>query len=373
MNLYEYEGKKLFSRYGIAVPRSVLWRKGNEPRRQWMKNPVVLKAQILAGERKKAGGILFVSGAADVARRSRALLRKTIAGEAVKKILVEERVLSAREWYVSFSYDTARRAPVLALSSRGGTGILNVRVFPIDLASEVEDFFFRDAICSAGFRREDVFLLLGVVKKLWSMFWSESLLLAEINPLFQTSTGELIAGDAKIILDDEKVDPSARRFISLGGDIAILASGGGASLLSIDALVRAGGRPANYTEYSGNPPASVVRALTKKVLSQKGLRGCWVVGGTANFTDIYETLSGFVAGLGEVKPKPRYPIVIRRDGPRQREAFGMLEGIGKAEGYELHLFGSETSISESARTIVEHAYGKKSKRLSRDKTNVYSY
>ncbi|MEK7076987.1 MAG: ATP-grasp domain-containing protein, partial [Patescibacteria group bacterium] len=79
MNLYEYEGKKLFSRYGIAVPRSVLWRNGSEPRRQWMKNPVVLKAQVLAGERKKAGGILFASGAADAARRYRAQIRKNKA------------------------------------------------------------------------------------------------------------------------------------------------------------------------------------------------------------------------------------------------------------------------------------------------------
>ena len=220
----------------------------------------------------------------------------------------------------------------------------------------IEDFFFRDAIRSAGFRREDVVPLLGVVKKLWSIFWNESALLAEINPLFRLSTGELVAGDAKIILDDEKVRPTARRFISLGGDIAILASGGGASLLSIDALVRRGGQPANYTEYSGNPPASVVRALTKKVLSQKGLRGCWVVGGTANFTDIYETLSGFVAGLREVKPKPRYPIVIRRDGPRQKEAFRMLEHIRETEGYELYLSGSEVSLSESARAMVEHSY-----------------
>ena len=356
MNLYEYEGKKLFSRYGIAVPRSVLWRKGCAPRRAWMTGPVVLKAQVLLGERKKAGGIILATGAADAARRSHAMFGKNIVGEIVKNILVEERISQADEWYVSFSCDTARRAPVLALSPSGGTGILRARVFVIDPSSGVEDFFFRDAIRSAGFQREDIFQLLGVVKKLWSIFWNESALLAEINPLFRLSSGELVAGDAKIIFDDEKVRPAARRFISLGGDIAILASGGGASLLSIDALVRAGGRPANYTEYSGNPPASVVRTLTKKVLSQKGLRGCWVVGGTANFTDIYETLSGFVAGLREVRPRPRYPIVIRRDGPRQREAFRMLERVREDEGYQLYFSGSETSLSESARAMVEHSY-----------------
>ena len=163
-------------------------------------------------------------------------------------------------------------------------------------------------------------------------------------------------------MDDEKLNPGERRFIELGGDIAILASGGGASLLNIDALLRFGGKPANYTEYSGNPPAELVKELTKRVLSAswrtKGLKGCWVIGGTANFTDIYETMRGFIEGLREIKPKPKYPIVIRRDGPRQEEAFLMLRELAQKEGFDFHLFGSETSMAESARIMVRNAYQK---------------
>ena len=188
-------------------------------------------------------------------------------------------------------------------------------------------------------------------------------MIAEINPLFRTPSGEFIAGDAKVILDDEKINPGERRFIELDGDIAILASGGGASLLNIDALLRYGGKPANYTEYSGNPPADLVKALTQRVLGRPGLKGAWVIGGTANFTDIYETMRGFLEGLRQVKPKPMYPIVIRRDGPNQKKAFAMLRESAKKEGYDFHLFDSKTSMAESAKVIVRLAYSKKPKNL----------
>jgi succinyl-CoA synthetase beta subunit len=85
-----------------------------------------------------------------------------------------------------------------------------------------------------------------------------------------------------------------------------------------------------------------------QVLAQPNLLGAWVIGGTANFTDIYETMSGFVAGLRRITPKPTYPIVIRRDGPRQEEARAMLMEVVKNEGYNMHVFGSEISMAESA-------------------------
>lgn len=141
-------------------------------------------------------------------------------------------------------------------------------------------------------------------------------------------------------------------FLELDGDIAILASGGGASLLVMDALSRAGGKPANYTEYSGNPPREKVEKLTRVTLSKECLTGCLVAGAVANFTDIYETLSGFVDGLRQIKPKPLYPIVIRRGGPRQKEAYEMLSRVAKTEGFDIHLFGPETPISVAAREMV---------------------
>ncbi|MDO8599634.1 MAG: ATP citrate lyase citrate-binding domain-containing protein, partial [bacterium] len=101
----------------------------------------------------------------------------------------------------------------------------------------------------------------------------------------------------------------------------------------------------------------VVRDLTVRVLSQPHIRGCWVIGGTANFTDIAATMEGFVAGLRLVQPKPTYPIVVRRDGPRQREAFAMLAEVVQRERYQLYTFGSETPMEETARLMVKLAYG----------------
>ncbi len=198
---------------------------------------------------------------------------------------------------------------------------------------------------------------------------------------------EYVAVDAKIILDDaalsrhrdidvlpkgaagavptqremaaKKIDEEDYRgsagstFIEFGGDIAVLASGGGASLLVMDALVANGAKPSNYTEYSGNPPRGKVEKLTKITLSKEGLAGCLVCGAVANFTDIYETLAGFADGLKQVTPKPDYPIVIRRGGPRQKEAYEMLEVFAKKEGFDIHLFGPETPISVACEKMVE--------------------
>ena len=158
---------------------------------------------------------------------------------------------------------------------------------------------------------------------------------------------------AKKIDAEDYRGSSGSTFIELPGDIAILASGGGASLLVMDSLALAGGEAANYTEYSGNPPREKVEALTRVALDKEGLSGCLVSGAVANFTDIYETLGGFLDGLKKIEPKPVYPIVIRRGGPKQKEAYRMLEKAAKKEGFNIHLFGPETPISVASQKMVE--------------------
>lgn len=355
MKLYEFEGKKLFRRYGICVPRGeLLYQKTSAIT---LPLPLVVKAQVYFGERQKSNAVLFARNKKEAIARINSLWGSEIRGEKVKKILIEERILPKAEYYISISYDTDTRSPVLALSSRGGSGVKKARLVPIDIIIGLPDFLVRSSLLGSGFSRKDIAGVLPIVQNLWRLFIGEHALLAEINPLIKTRDNRFIAADAKVILDDEKINPGKRRFIDMDGDIAILASGGGASLLNIDALIHYGGRPANYTEYSGNPPADVVKDLTKRVFRKQGLKGCWVVGGTANFTDIYETMRGFLEGLREVRPKPEYPIVIRRDGPRQKESFVMLEDAAKKWGYKFHLFDSKTTMAETARIMVTLAYG----------------
>lgn len=348
MKLLEHEGKALFQKHGIPVPLSTI---ATEESITFPESKsFVVKAQVHTGNRKIAGGIIFAKNQTEAKKALKKIVGEKIAGELVKEALIEEQLDIEKEYYVAFTYDTATRGPVLALSKDGGTGIDRAKVFPIDVMVGLPGFKIREHLVAAKFPSEDILPMAGIIAKLWRVFTDEQTILAEINPLVKTKEGKLYAADSKI-------DLGKRRLVeAMGGDIAILASGGGASLLNIDALLAAGGKPANYTEYSGNPPAHVVTNLTKQVLSQEGLKGCWVVGGTANFTDIFETIRGFVEGLREVKPKPTYPIVIRRDGPRQKEAFEFLRKVGKEEGYDFHLFGSETAMVSTAAMMVDLAY-----------------
>ncbi|MEX1112568.1 MAG: ATP citrate lyase citrate-binding domain-containing protein [Candidatus Andersenbacteria bacterium] len=355
MNLLEHEGKALLAKYGISIPKGKLItpRTKGSP----IATPAVIKSQVPVGDRGRKGGITVIHKKAEFAQAASRIWDTAIDGHIPQHLLVEEAITSTSERYISLSYDTTTRAPTLAINAKGGSGTAKASLIQLNIFIGLPDFLAREALVAAGLTPS--FPLISTLQNLWQLFVSEKAILAEINPLFELKDGSFVAGDAKVVLDDHVVAPEARPYVQLGGDIAILASGGGASMINLDALMKAGGKPANYVEYSGNPKSDVVRILTRQVLSQPNLKGCWVVGGTANFTDIYETLLGFVEGLRSVKPRPTYPIVIRRDGPRQREAFAMLEKVAKEEGFNFHLYGPETPMSESATTIVKLAYQQK--------------
>ncbi len=376
MLLYEFEGKQLFKNCDISVPDSQLI--SNLADQITIKTPLVLKAQVLSGKRADAGGIVIVDRQEAVGDSIKKLFDTIVNGEKVERILVEEAVEIDREYYLSFSYSTESRGPVLTFGE-GGTGAegKGAKSTPID---PIEGFN------GEGLPSE----LVEEGKKLWQLFTKYDLELAEINPLVIDKSGKVWALDAKVILDDDadfrreekfaernlfgraptereiearKIDEGDHRgtagsvYWDLPGDIAVLAAGGGGSIVNMDALIALGGKPANYTEHSGNPPREKLKQLTKILLSRPNLKGLWIVGGTANFTDIYETLMGFVEGLREISPKPNYPIVIRRGGPRDKEAFEALKEIGKKEGFDFHIYGRETPMTSTAKIIVDLAYG----------------
>jgi succinyl-CoA synthetase beta subunit len=348
MKLTEGEGKELLRAYGIETPAYAFIDK--EMRTCPLVFPCVLKSQVPASDRKTKGGVLVVRSEKEFAVAARDLFSRAIDGLYPKRLLAEEYVESAEELYASFSYASDLRGPALSLNKRGGTGVRSAFVFPVDIISGFNFLCAAEALTEAGIVKNES--LIRAICALWQLFSDEKLALAEINPLFVLSNGRVVAGDAKVERDDALLPLKEKELISLGGDIAIIASGGGASMLNIDILMRAGGKPANYTEYSGNPPASIVEELTVKILSQPRLRGAWVIGGTANFTDIYETMRGFADGLRRVRPKPTYPIVIRRDGPRQAEAKEMLLRTASEEAFPLTVFGNDVSMAESAARLL---------------------
>ena len=358
MKLPEYKGKEMFRKHGLETPAGVVVKNASELPEVIGKS--VVKAQVLSGDRAKHGGISVVENRDAAAAAVFKIVGSKIRNETVAEILVESAVNFEKEYYVSFSFDGATRSPVLSLNAKGGSGIDDASVTPIDLAWGFHPFMAREAIIAAGFPSEDIAGVAKAVMQFWEVFTKEYCTLAEINPLFKTKEGKFVAGDAKVILDDEKHNPHERRYIEMDGDIAILASGGGASMLNIDALLRGGGKPANYTEYSGNPKADAVKELTIRVLSdngqaRRGLAGAWVVGAAANFTDIKETLSGLLDGLRAISPKPDYPIVIRRDGPNRVAAFEMLREAGEKEGFDFRLYDSSMPMVETAKIMADAA------------------
>ncbi|MDO8490063.1 MAG: ATP citrate lyase citrate-binding domain-containing protein [bacterium] len=378
MNLYEWEGKNLFQKHGIATPKSILVRRGDDVALAYInlgELDVVVKAQILSGKRGKNNGILFCENGQAVESAVKKLFESTIAGQYVSSVFLEEKLSVAEERYLSITYDTGKRQPLLMYSRSGGMDIESVS------EEKIEKIWLdvREEKCDLPH--------IPFAQELWECFLKEDARLVEINPIIKTKDGQFIAGDAKVALDDDAVfrheewrdyEPrtmlgrlpterekdvrsidegrdyyrgTAGKYIELDGDVAVLFSGGGASIANMDALMKAGCRPANYSEYSGNPPREKVYRLAKIVLSKPGLKGLWIAGGVANFTNVAETFQGIADALAELKPT--YPIVVRRAGPFEKEGMALMKQCAEENNLTMKLFGKETSMSETAGILAD--------------------
>jgi succinyl-CoA synthetase beta subunit len=379
MRLYEYEAKDLLRSAQIEAPRPLQL---DTLERLNYTQPCVLKAQVLFGNRMRKGLIQPVlNGEAfpDAVNIIRGALGKSHSSQT-SKILIEPLIKYGPEMYLAIRYDTRTRRPALYFDPQGGTGIEErgrdtLINYPLaELEESIPPALHSD-------------LHPDWVASLIKLFFANDLTLLEINPLviFQ---GRPIALDAKIELEDAAAfrhpqwqeypprtlferEPSANEqrakavnamdhrgaagasYFDFPGSVGILASGGGASLLAMDALLASGLRPANYTEYSGNPSREKVRALAEIVLSQPNLDGLWVVGGHANFTDIYETLMGVMDAVESAKLPPGFPVIIRRGGPRTQEAFAALRERAPALKLHLELFDSSFPITDTVCPLIQ--------------------
>ncbi|TAL56729.1 MAG: hypothetical protein EPN86_02485, partial [Nanoarchaeota archaeon] len=311
MRLYEFEGKELLARYGIQVPKSIVYK----PETKIPFKEAVVKAQVLSGGRGKAG-LIKICGPEEIPRIAKELMGKQHHFELVNSILVEEKILIDKEFYVAVTYDTDLRSAILALALHGGIEVnkFATTVHKFQIFSNAKNDF-SELIRKAGINenKEAWINFLGNAVK---CFFEEDCRLLEINPVV-LSHGELIALDAMMDLEDEaffrhqerKYPPrqpgfgrpltqreqkikevnvkdyrGTVKYLELDGDIGFLAAGGGGSITCMDALTGIGGKPANFTEFSGNPSDEKVYELTKIILSKPGLHGLWIVGAIANFT-----------------------------------------------------------------------------------------
>jgi citryl-CoA synthetase large subunit len=385
MNLYEFEGKNIFEKYGIKIPRGIVVRRGENFGAAYTNlgvADVVVKAQVLSGKRGKGGGIKFCSSAEEVQKACEEIFAMNLRGQYIAAIRIEEKLAIAEEQYLSITYDTNKKQPVLIYSRDGG----------MDIEDVSEEKITKQWL---DIREGNIESEIPFAKELWQVFLKEDTRLVEINPLVKTVTGDWIAADAKIAIDDDafyrhsaekmrgvvdwetfeprtmmgrlptereieakKIDEgeayyrgTAGKYIEMEGDIALILNGGGASIANMDAIIAEGLKPANYTEYSGNPPREKVQALAKVVLSKPGVRGLWMCGVVANFTNMKETFLGIIDVLDELKPS--YPIVVRRDGPESIEAIRLVEECAARNNLNLKIFNKDMGMSESAKIFAD--------------------
>jgi succinyl-CoA synthetase beta subunit len=372
VKLHEHEAKKILQENGLKIPEQDL---GGD------QNQYVLKAQVLANQRKEKGGIKFAKDRKEAEAIEQEMKGGCIDSQEVGKILVEEQIEFSEEYYVSFIYDTDTRKPAMIFSKEGGTGIEDRESSKLPL-KDSSQFRFRQFLKEQGLEGKEIVKLGITLQKLFKAFLDEDARLLEVNPLAKTEDGYVVL-DAMMDLDDdasyrhdrdlpersdlgrekterekraEKIDEDdhrgiAGKYTELEGDIGMMLAGGGASLTNMDAIMEYGGEPANYTEYGGNPPTEKVYKLSKVIMSKEGLNGLWHVGGTANNTDILRTMKGFIQALEEERPD--YPIVVRRDGPNADKAFEMLREKKEELDLNMKLYRNDKPMTQTAEILME--------------------
>lgn len=358
MKIHEYQAKTLFREAGIPAPGGILAVTPDAAAEaaRALGLPVVLKAQVHTGGRGKAGGVQVVSTLANVAPTAARILALTIQGLPVRGILVTPAVDIASEVYLSLLVDRGTRETVFIGCAEGGVDIeqtaretpgkiLRLPVEPDRLASLEGD------VSTAAFARrlfldeEQARQATAIMARMARLFVEKDCSLIEINPLVVTGSGDVLALDAKVLLDDnalfrhpelaalrdldsEDADELAAKeaglsFIRLDGDIGCMVNGAGLAMATMDTIHHFGGRPANFLDVGGSSdPAKVVTAF-RMILQDPKVKVILIniFGGITRCDDIAR---GILQSLSECDVP--VPIVIRLIGTNQAEGRRLLEG-----------------------------------------------
>ncbi len=356
MKIHEYQAKELFRRGGIPVPRGEVARTPDaayDVAAAYGK-PVVVKAQVLVGGRGKAGGVKLAQNADEAKRAAGQILGMVIKGLTVEKVLVTEAVDIAEEIYVGVVMDRKSQMPLLIASAAGGVEIEQVarehpeaiRRLTVDPRYGLLAYQARGLAAALHSNFAVVQQIAAIVEKLYRVFESTDASLAEINPLVVTPTGEVVAIDAKVNVDDNALyrqkeleemrdisaeDPGETEargadlsFVKLQGDVGCVVNGAGLAMATMDLIKTYGGQPANFLDIGGSSnPQKVVSAI-KIILLDRNVKSIFVniFGGITRCDDV---ATGLVAALKELNLK--LPIVVRLTGTNEEQAREILSQI----------------------------------------------
>jgi len=383
VDLFEYQGKQYFARYGIAVSAGGVALTVDEAvaQAELANYPVVIKAQVQVGGRGKAGGIKLANNADEVRLHAKNILGMDIKGHIVKRVWVEHASDIAEEYYASFTLDRSAKRHLLMLSAQGGVEIEHVAVVDPSAivklhVNPVEGLSLdaaKRAVVDARISEKAQDGVAAMLLKLYECFTKGDCDLAEINPLILKPTGEVHALDAKVTLDanaafrhpewdeyreTEELDEREKlareknlQYIGLDGSVGIIANGAGLAMSTLDVVNQVGGKAANFLDIGGGANAELMTAALEVINSDTKVKSIFIniFGG---ITRGDEVAKGIVEAMKRVKL--RAPIVIRLDGTNATEGRAIIAAAGIAESQLI----SRSTMLEAARSAVEIA-GKK--------------
>jgi succinyl-CoA synthetase beta subunit len=378
MDLFEYQGKQYFARFGIPVSPGGVVDTVDEAVAQGERigYPVVVKAQVQVGGRGKAGGIQLADSAEEVRKHATAILGMDIKGHTVNRLWIERASDIKREYYASFTLDRGARLHLGMVSARGGIDIEQVAAedpaaiarLHIDPVRGLTDSEARKLVEEAGLDQEAWSGAADILKKLYQCFVDGDADLVEINPLVLTPDGRVHALDAKVSLDNnaefrhpewkeyretEVLDErellarsKGLQYIGLSGSVGIIANGAGLAMSTLDVVNQAGGSPANFLDIGGGADANVMANALEVINTDPNVRSI-LINIFGGITRGDEVANGIVQALARVQIDA--PIVIRIDGTNAEQGREIL----KAHASDKLI--SQPTMLDAARKAVELA------------------
>ena len=350
MDLLEHQGKELFATYGIPVPVGDVAYTVEDAvaAAERVGLPVAVKAQVHAGGRGKAGGVKVANSLASVKEHAANMLGLDIKGHIVRRLWIEQVADIEEEYYVSFSLDRSARQHLGILSAEGGVDIETVAqktpdaiskllIDPVDGLSESD---CRSWVTDAGIRSSTVDILLA----LYEVYTKGDADLVEVNPLILTSTGDVVALDAKVTIDLNSVyrhasyveydatQPRDHResvahskglqYVGLEGTVGVIANGAGLSMSTVDLVSEVGGSPANFLDIGGGANAQVMANALEVINDDPDVRSI-LINVFGGITRCDEVAKGIIQARECVQIK--CPMVVRFDGTNVEEGKKLME------------------------------------------------
>jgi succinyl-CoA synthetase beta subunit len=378
MNLYEYQARRLFAAAGLPVPRGSVAETPEEAGRIALDlaGPVVVKAQVHAGGRGKAGGVKLARTPEEAESAARHILKLRIKGLPVRRVLVAPAVDIDREYYMSILVDRKTQAPMLMASAEGGVDIEEVAARspekilrrPLNPMHRLTHEGAREAARAIGFPDLQLGSVAYAIQAMEKVFWETDASLVEINPFVITKDGGAFAIDAKMSIDDNALfrhtdleamrdltaeDPreTAARdanlsFVALHGAIGCCVNGAGLAMATMDLIQFYGGEPANFLDIGGSSSPDKVVAAMRILTADPNVRAVLIniFGGITRCDDVAR---GILTALDSFEVN--LPIVIRLTGTNEEEAKALLEAEGRGR------LGWASTMDDAVRDVIARA------------------